>query len=396
MRADDEATRRGAEIRSAKEAASNALREGRLAEGRALAARILSAQPSDPEALFLMAQADMLGGHSSLARAQLARATALVPQLELFRAQRQQLEEDEAQRFANPFVAQYLGLRARHMDYPLNIQLETVGRCNANCTFCPHEELDRKFDEMSDELFDKIVGEAATTPVEIPVNFYLNVVNEPFMDKKIFERMRKINQAIPRATIGIYTNLNVLPRNFFDEIRLVRQSTSFNISFNAANAEEYTQSMRIDFDRTVANIRQLLSENRKHRMLKAPLCLSRIATLDERDDRFAEECAALFPQFAVGVDYQAIVRRRANWLGRIDGAQTEIPSWFPCLQWLNISIHCDGTVPHCCMDAKGEFAFGNVKERSLLEIYNSPPFRTLREAAFERAAIHPCRTCALV
>jgi radical SAM protein with 4Fe4S-binding SPASM domain len=65
------------------------------------------------------------------------------------------------------------------------------------------------------------------------------------------------------------------------------------------------------------------------------------------------------------------------------------------MQWLNISVICDGTVPHCCMDSTGKYGFGNVNEQSLLEIYNSPKFRVMREAVLGRSAVHPCNTCAL-
>ena len=90
------------------------------------------------------------------------------------------------------------------------------------------------------------------------------------------------------------------------------------------------------------------------------------------------------------------VKNRATWLGQIENLNHAIPTLLPCRQWLNITVHCDGTVPHCCMDATGAFAFGNVKERSLLEIYNSPKFRSMREGVLGRGAVHPCNTCGLL
>lgn len=382
-------------IREAKNIALAAMRDGNLKDGRFLALKLLAALPSDPEALLLAAQSDILSGHPGPARALLDRAIALAPNLEVLHTQKQNLDRQDARVVDDPYVQQYLIARAIHMDYPMNIQLETVGRCNANCTFCPHEELDRKFEEMSDELFNKIIDEVGTIPNENPINFYMNVVNEPFMDKKIFERIRKINETVPQATLGFYTNLNVLPRNFFEKIRNCQRITYVNVSFNAANEEEYRETMRIDFDRTVSNIRRFLIENREQKFLNGPLYLSRIATFDDRDVRFQEDCRDLFADFEVGVDYVPNVKSRASWLGQVSGGQEHIPQLSPCFQWLNISVFCDGTVPHCCMDATGKFAFGNVKEKSLLEIYNSPEFRNMREAVMGRGAVYPCNTCAL-
>jgi MoaA/NifB/PqqE/SkfB family radical SAM enzyme len=386
---------RGATLREGKRVALAALQQGHVAEGRGLALKILAALPDDPEALLLAAQADIVVGNVDTARALLTRALSLAPDAEIIRNQNHHVSQLESQFFAESYVQHYLAARALFMDYPMNIQLETVGRCNANCNFCPHEELDRKFDEMSDELFQKIIDEVATTPNDIPVNFYLNVINEPFMDKKIFARIGMINEKIPRATIGLYTNMNVLPRDFFERIRDVRPLEFLNVSFNAANREEYEESMRIDFDRTVANLRRFLAENRRQKIVAKPPWLSRIATLDERDGRFFAECKALFAEFEVPVDYEPRMKSRANWLGEIDGAQMNVPQLHPCMQWVNISVFCDGTVPHCCMDAKGKFAFGNVKERSLFEIYNSPEFRNMRESVLHRRSVYPCNTCAL-
>jgi sulfatase maturation enzyme AslB (radical SAM superfamily) len=382
-------------IRNAKQFTARALQTGDYAAGRAMALKILAAAPADPEALLLMAQSDSVSGNTAIARALLARASALAPQAEVLRYQKNQLDILDDQAAADPYTLNYLRGRAMFMEYPMNIQLETVGRCNANCTFCPHEQLDRKYEEMSDALFAKIIDEAATIPRDNPLNFYLNVINEPFMDKKIFERIQMINEKVPHATIGFYTNLNVLPRDFFAKMRKAQRITSFNVSFNAANREEYEASMRIDFDRTVANLRGFLAANREHKMVPAPICLSRIATLDERDQRFIPECDALFEGFQSGVDYAPTVKRRANWLGEVSSDQTSVPLRSPCMQWLNISVFCDGTVPHCCMDATGKYGFGNVNEHSLLEIYNSPKFRVMREAVLGRGAIHPCNTCAL-
>jgi hypothetical protein len=153
--------------------------------------------------------------------------------------------------------------------------------------------------------------------------------------------------------------------------------------------------MRIDFARTVSNLRKFLEENRRQRIVERPIVLSRIMSLDEGDERFRRECPALFPEFEPGVDFIVGLKNRATWLGQIDGSNSQVPSLLPCMQWLNITVQCDGTVPHCCMDAAGRFAFGNVKERSLLEIYNSPEYRTLRESVIGRGAVHPCNTCAL-
>lgn len=386
---------RAVTLEGAKSLARRALDAGNAAEAQMISNKILAAAPMDAAAFLLVAEADISAGRFAAARPLVMRALALAPQLQPALDFKRQLDRLDVQAAADEYRNSYLALRSRHMDYPMNIQIETVGRCNAKCAFCPHEQLDRRFDAMSDALYEKIIREASAIPDDVPLNFFLNVVNEPFMDRKIFERIAFLNRAIPHATLGIYTNMNVMPPGFLEKMKQVRGLTYFNVSFNAANQVEYEQTMGIAFERTVVNIRKLLDANRTEGFFSFPVVLSRVSSLDERDGGFEEECAELFSAFQAGRDFVAVCKRRANWLGRSDTGQTGIPYLEPCLQWLNISVLCNGIVPHCCMDAKGEFPFGNANEESILEIYNSPRFRNYREDMAARETIYPCKTCAL-
>jgi sulfatase maturation enzyme AslB (radical SAM superfamily) len=379
----------------AKQLSRALLQAGKSADARAVLNAVLTAAPADAEALLALGEVEVAEGHFSVARVLAVRAVALAPGIPAAGPFENLFNRIDSQLGSDSCLGSYLALRARHMDYPMNIQLETTARCNAKCTFCPHESLERKFDQMSDALYEKIIRDASAIPPSSPLNFYMNVVNEPFMDKKIFERMALLNDAIPHATIGLYTNLNVLPPNFFEKLAGVRRLNYFNISFNSANELEYRQEMGIDFHRTRTNIRRLLLENRTRGYFTTPVVLSRIATADDRDVRFVNECKQLLAEFECGREYVPVCKGRANWLGRLAGPQTPIPYLMPCMQWLNLSVLANGVVPHCCMDSKGEFAFGNAAEHSILEIYNSPRFRSYREAVAARETVYPCNTCAL-
>jgi sulfatase maturation enzyme AslB (radical SAM superfamily) len=251
-------------LEEARDYARAALRIKNTQEAWSITHQVLYAAPRDPDTLLLAAETEASLGHLAVARLLVNCALAVAPQFAAALDFRGRLATFDCRAAAGQYVSGYLALRARHMDYPANIQLETVGRCNAHCGFCPHDQLERASEEMSDALYEKIIREVSAIPPGIPVNVFLNVVNEPFMDKKIFERIALLNLAIPRATLGLYTNLNVLPPGFFEKFRNVRRLTYFNVSFNAANEPEYRESMRLDFQRTVSHIRKLLDANRSH------------------------------------------------------------------------------------------------------------------------------------
>lgn len=383
-------------IDQAKSFAATLLKQGQVGEAQAWVQQLLLARPMDIEVILLAAKCEFHGGSPSVARSFVLKAWHAAPELADVKAAMVEFETLDRFLASNEYRNSFLLLRNRHRDYPMNIQLETVGRCNAKCDFCPHSELDRKFEAMSDDLFEKIVNDASAIPPSSPLNFFMNVVNEPFMDKKIFSRMRMLNEKIPHATIGIYTNMNVMPSHFFEKLAEIKQITSWNISFNAANKDEYEKSMVIDFDRSVANIKRFIRENRKHKFVKGPIYISRVATEDEADTRFMDECKSLFAEYHGNDDFIPVCKNRAEWLGHVQSAGGQKKQiLMPCNQWLNISIHCNGLVPHCCMDAKGEFLFGDVNKQSILDIYNSPNFRNLRKNVISRDVIYPCNTCSL-
>lgn len=248
---------------------------------------------------------------------------------------------------------------------------------------------------MSDDLFDKIIAEASQFPADQFDGFSMHAVNEPFMDRKIFDRLATINKLVPHAQIALTTNMNVMPQRFFERIRKIRGISDWNISFNAANKLEYEQAMQIDFERTVSNIRRLLAENRTSPFVKGPILLTRVGTGDGRDNQFADQCQALFGNFIRGMDFEPKVLGKANWLGDIKDSPDRYLHSYPCYQWMSLTVHCNGVVPHCCVDARQQFPFGDVRKQSLLEIYNSPYWKNLRENVSCRNAVYPCNTCNL-
>lgn len=369
--------------------------QGSYVEALTHARALLTSSPPDAEIYALLGHIEINLGRLSIARRYLLEALRLAPQPETAKENIASLDDLEIQVTDGEYIDRWLDWRTRHLDFPRMIYLETTGRCNAKCDFCPHPKLDRKFDAMSDELFEKIVLEASEFPAGQFAGFSLHAVNEPFMDRKIFDRLSAINQRVPHAQIAINTNMNVMPPRFFERIRGIREISDWSISFNAANRPEYEESMQIDFARTVLNIRRVFTENRATPFVKGPIGLSRVCTGDDRDKQFVDQCKTLFDDFVCGVDFEPRLLGKANWLGDVSGSPNRYLHSYPCYQWVNFVIHCNGIVPHCCVDARGQFPFGDVSKQSIQAIYNNPYWRILREKTSCRDAVYPCSTCNL-
>jgi hypothetical protein len=349
--------------------------------------------PDHRDAMMLRAEIEARQGRFLAAAKTVDRILALNPEDGDALRNRAQIENLRIQASQHPYAQSFLKSRSLHLDYPRTISIETVGRCNAKCNFCPAPELERRNEAMSDELFSKVIGDIQEIPPGVPININTNLINEPFMDKKMFARLRHINEALPTARIQMYSNFNVMPRNYLAKFRQVQNLGSLNISFNAANKVDYEAVMHVDFERTVRHLKAFMSDNRQDRFLHKPIILSRVADNTQGDHDYLEQCRSLFSEFEEGIDYRLYVKKRVTWVGDTHVEQSQVPYFLPCDAWLDINIMCTGVVPLCCLDAKGDQAIGDVTRNSVLEIYNSPGFRNLRENHLQRESLPVCGGC---
>ena len=79
----------------------------------------------------------------------------------------------------------YLTRRSRVPALPVEYIVETTAKCNLYCPMCPRETHKQPKEDMTDEIFERLVSESAG-PAE---HMMLIGLGEPFMDRKIFDRI---------------------------------------------------------------------------------------------------------------------------------------------------------------------------------------------------------------
>ena len=89
------------------------------------------------------------------------------------------------------------------------VQVETTNYCNAHCQFCPHDKY-TSFSNMTDELYQKIVLDAAQYPL---IRFVPMLNGEPFTDPKIIERIIYAREKLRYTTeIRLFTNASLISK----------------------------------------------------------------------------------------------------------------------------------------------------------------------------------------
>lgn len=272
------------------------------------------------------------------------------------------------------------------IEYPSIIQIETTNRCNARCSFCPvHRAKSRP--DMSDGLFQKVVQDAK----EINPEFVCPFLNgEMFLDEKIFERMKYINQELPNTHLDIFTNASLLNERKIEELSAIKNINIIHCSLNASNADEYKETVGLNFQITCRNIKDLIELNSKKQFAKEikVLCVEKGKEFKdniEHNDNFVK-----FVREEIGGIPQ--VSYKYNYIGQIYSKRPIKNVRCPKLD--SLCILSDGLVALCCMDVNGDYILGDASKQSLLEIFNGDIARKYR---FEkRQKLIPCNRCNVV
>ena len=270
----------------------------------------------------------------------------------------QQILREREQRFINTENMKYKAQFYKNFDMgfdeqPGTVQIETINRCNGTCSFCPvNRNIDpRSTTIMSDDIFGKIIDDLRALNYSGRIGLFSN--NEPLLDKQILKRVKAAREACPNSYIYFYTNGTLLDEAFFLE------------------ASKYMDRIEIDD----YNDELLLSEN-----------LKTIVKLCENDEKLN--------------DIARIQLRKENEVLFTRGGQSpnnnkRVERDYPCfLPFCQMVIRPDGKVSLCCSDALGKYTLGDVREQSILEIWNSDKYRDIRRRVLEDiTSIDLCRFC---
>jgi hypothetical protein len=144
--------------------------------------------------------------------------------------------------------------------HPLSVQIQTVSACNAKCYFCPYVGSwhEKNPGRMSDDLYAKILNDLSKYRIS---RFSPYLENEPFLDKKLFERVRMAIDVLSPEIVEISTNLSILTDRHVDGIInvLSKVENELRISFHGVNRETYENVMELDYNVTLDNVKRVVS-----------------------------------------------------------------------------------------------------------------------------------------
>ncbi|NOZ64857.1 MAG: radical SAM protein [Caldiserica bacterium] len=264
--------------------------------------------------------------------------------------------------------------------FPTHIMMQTTSRCNSSCSFCPYSEVSKKLPQgdMEEEIFWKIIEEAATQPGIKRVMPYL--MNEPLCDPQIVEKVCRIKEKVPQASVHILTNGINLTREIGESI-IDSPLDWIGISIHAIREDTYQRfTGRRDFQDILVKITLFVEK-----------------ALEKRGGDFVMINITHAPGYLTEKEKEEALDYWKN-LGvkRIKYCPSPISrggnvKWLPLVKykgikgcdsiWRNEMIHIlfNGDVVLCCMDWQREVIMGNVRENSIEEIWNSPYYLEIED-----------------
>lgn len=275
---------------------------------------------------------------------------------------------------------------------PQSIQIETTNACNLRCKMCPsnsplNEDYTRNRTLIEWDLFTRIIDEAATFP---KCHIIPQGGGEPFLHPR-FRDMLIYAKSKPNLTIGFVTNgTKAKPGDPELLVDLGIEEVVVSV-YGYDEASHLAVTGRDNHEKVVAFLREL-GETRQRRASKIPRV--RVQAVDV--DIIKPERERFVRRWLDHADEVALLTQR-DFSGRgfVDG-QGQPLKQRPCRKlWHETAISSDGDLGICCEDWNVDYPLGNIREKSIRELWYGHELERIRKAHKSGNAndIDLCREC---
>ncbi len=241
---------------------------------------------------------------------------------------------------------------------PESVVIELTNNCNAECVYCAHHLMKRKKGFMSDEVFKKIIDDCLMLKIK---SIEPQLEGEPTLIGDLVSKLKHIRKKLPWAKINLITNGSFLNKEIAEEV------SHIDISFNYADRKSFGKGTGLDFNLIEYNILNL-------KQFKDKMSIHFVLSKTNWQDYF--KVKKLFPEFNVSVNPLFNTNRGVTKDLNVFSYDKRIP----CDKLKQFPILWNGDGAMCCNDYEGETAkyIGNIKEKSLLELYNCDYLNEMR------------------
>ena len=286
---------------------------------------------------------------------------------------------------------------------PWIINIELCNACNLDCIFCDHSSLKKQMIimEMEVQLLLKILSDIKECLTGKLYELGLAGLGEPTLDRYLEKHIEIINShAYLFERISFNSNLVSLSRKSA-ELLLNSKINTYTFSINASNRTTYMKMMRRDkFEQVIDNLKLFVSlrkENNNEARIDVQIFESEDNNLKALKNRFNNYEQENINFFTRKVYSKPVIQKSIDL--PFDHT-TNITDRYPCWDiYTRIYIDVEGNLYPCTIgnDSYRETSnlfLGNIKNESLIDIFNNKENQNARERAEQGKLPYPeCDLC---
>ena len=273
----------------------------------------------------------------------------------------------------------YRNAQLKSTKFPRQVWIENTNHCNAECVMCPRDLHTRAKGIMSFDIYEKLIKEIASQKKHVD-RVHMHNFGEPLLDKKIFERI-KLAKDLGVRHVYFVTNASLLDHNTSKKI-IESNLDEMKVSFYGVDKSSYNKTMvNLDFDKTLNNIREFF-KIRKDLKSKNPTVVIQALPQNKHELSSIENWKTIFNDVLdLTVGDSLYISHLSNFGdGRqyvtLDNKIVKNRCRHP---WREMVILQNGNVVPCCFDYNGTINLGNIKKRSIYEVWNGEQYKKIRK-----------------
>jgi 2-deoxy-scyllo-inosamine dehydrogenase (SAM-dependent) len=227
-------------------------------------------------------------------------------------------------------------------DMPLTVAVETISRCNRKCGYCPMGSKEflqsRQTRIMSDETYEEIVDNLESIPrlggkKGFNGALILNDYGEPMLDPKFVARAKYARQHLPDARIGLFSNGDYFSEEKYNQLKDAGVNTIVLTPHDGIFRKELTDIYEKHKQDGILRLNKPLTQF-QNRGGKVAIPKEKLIAPDKR---------CISPTYSV-------------------------------------VFATDGQIAICCNDATMETSQGNINDTPLMEVWDDPHYKELRDS----------------
>lgn len=275
--------------------------------------------------------------------------------------------------------------------FPEHLDIESTNNCFLSCPMCPHHKMTR---EKGFLQWDTLITVLRQSEGKVK-DCYFHQVGEPLLHPEIIPMVRAIKNA--GLWVSLSTNGVLLTEELFlmlsgaglDHITLSLESTNEG-SYSGIRVGASYSVVRNNIDRAIKIRRSMV--NGPH------IELQLIPMVGNAE--VAEDFRKMYDSILNGIG-NVYFKEYCVWAGEIPDLRVEKkPSTHRTCTMINYSltVQWNGDVVLCCLDYDGTTRIGNVREKTLEELWNGPEIIKARFAIKNRdlgSMPNLCKNCTI-